>query len=244
MTILGFRPALWPTVFTIPALVVLVLLGTWQTQRLFWKRDLIATIERGIAADAVPLPAGLLDAAAWAYRRVTVRGTFDFSREYHLIAHTERGNFGYHVVVPLRRADGAGWVLVNRGWVPPSHKDPATRAAGQIAGEVTVTGLVRQPWGQGWFVPENDTAKNIWYFGDAAGMLTASGITAAPALFIEADAAPNPGGFPAGGQTRVRLPNNHLAYAVTWYSGAVVLAVIYVLWHRRRDRDAKQSGTE
>ncbi len=238
MKILGFRPAFWPTLFTIPALVLLLTLGTWQVQRLLWKLDLIASVETGLQAQPVPLPAGPLDAEAWNYRRVVVRGQFDHRHEAHLLAHSERGNFGYHVITPLKRSDAPGWVLVSRGWVPAEEKDPARRAAGQVEGEVTITGLARAPWGKNPFTPDNDLARNLWYFGDAAGMLAVAGITDAPVLFVDADASVTvPGGWPRGGHTRVSFTNNHLAYAFTWYSGALVLAVIYVLWHRRRERE-------
>ena len=36
-----------------------------------------------------------------------------------------------------------------------------------------------------------------------------------------------------GGQTRIDLPRDHLSYATTWYMLAIVLAVIFVVYHRR-----------
>ena len=45
-----FRPQLAPTLFTIPVVLVCVALGTWQLQRLEWKRELIAQREAGVAA--------------------------------------------------------------------------------------------------------------------------------------------------------------------------------------------------
>ena len=237
MTIFGFRPALWPTLFTIPALILLVTLGTWQVQRLVWKLDLIETVERGLKAEPMPLPAGDFDPADWMYRRVTVSGEFDHAKEFHLLAHSERGNFGYHVITPLKRSDAPGWVLVSRGWVPTEKKAPEDRPAGQVTGEVSITGIARLPSVQGPFMPDNEPGRNLWYFGDAAGMLAQAGISDAPLLFVDAEAsAAVPGGWPRPGHTRVNFPNNHLAYAFTWYSGAVILAVIYVLWHRRRDK--------
>lgn len=238
MTLFGFRPAFWPTLITIPALVLLLSLGTWQTKRLFWKLDLIERMERGLAAEPVALPAGKLDPAEWSYRRVNVRGVFDYAHEFHMLAHSERGNFGYLIIVPLKRTDGPGHVLVRRGWVPPEFKPAETRLPGQVAGEVTVTGVVHVPGIRGWMIPDTDTKANLWYYADARGMLAQAGIQDAPQFFIDADAAPNPGGWPRGGHARVSIPNNHLAYAFTWYSAAVVLAVIYVLWHRRRQRES------
>ena len=45
---------------------------------------------------------------------------------------------------------------------------------------------------------------------------------------VEADATPNPGGLPIGGQTRTELPNNHLQYAITWYGLAAGLLVVWI----------------
>src|SRR4029077_4397810 len=52
------RPTFWPTLFTIPALIVLIGLGVWQLERLAWKRHIIETVESRIHAAPVPLPAG------------------------------------------------------------------------------------------------------------------------------------------------------------------------------------------
>jgi len=238
--LLGSRPAFWPTLFTIPALILLLALGTWQVQRLFWKLDLLAHIQHGLALAPVPLPASIEKLEDWSYRRVTVRGRFDYTHEFHQLAHSERGNFGYRIVVPLKRSDAPGHVLVDRGWVPADLKDPAKRAEGQVQGEVAVSGIVRLQGAKGYFIPDADPKANLWYHTDIAGMLAAGNVSDAPQLIVDADDAPNPGGWPRGGQTRVDLPNNHLAYAFTWYSAAVVLLVIYVLWHRRR---AKEEGT-
>ena len=237
-----FRPAFWPTVMTVPALLALLALGSWQLYRLGWKLDLIADMEARLAAEPVALPSGALSFEAWSYRRVRVTGRFDHAKEIHMVSHSHRGNLGYHVYTPLARADGAGWVIVNRGWVPADAKAPASRAGGQVAGTVTVDGIARRGWGQAAFVPDNDRAKNVWFYADLAAIAAAMGIPA-PALFVEADAAANPGGYPLGGQTRVNLPNKHLAYATTWYALAVALVVIYVAWHRRRAKETETGET-
>jgi surfeit locus 1 family protein len=231
-----FRPTFWATVFTVPAILFMLGLGVWQLQRLQWKEALIAEIQAGVSADPVPLPSGAIDPEAWRFKRVTVTGTFDHAKEMHLLAHTERGNIGYQVITPLQRADDGTWVLVNRGWVPADDKDPATRAAGQVAGIVTITGITRPTWPQRTFVPDNEPDTNHWYFGDLAAMARHAGIEAAP-VFVEADATPNAGGLPMGGQTPVNLPNNHLQYALTWFMLAAGLGAVYVVYHWRRPTD-------
>lgn len=238
MKILGSRPAFWPTAITIPALVLLLGLGTWQVQRLFWKLDLIHTVEAGLAAPPAELPAAPFDPDAWNFRHVTVRGSFDNAHEFHLLAHSKNGNFGYQVLVPFRRSDAPGWIIVDRGWVPPEKKQQDTRKDGLIEGETTINGIAHKNWGPGPFTPTNDTARNLWFVPDVAAMARQAGIDGAvPAMLVDADATPVPGGWPMGGQTRVDFPNNHLSYAVTWYGGAIVLCFIYVIWHRRRAQE-------
>jgi surfeit locus 1 family protein len=64
-------------------------------------------------------------------------------------------------------------------------------------------------------------------------MTAADGLRRVMPFYVDADATPNPGGWPQGGLTRVRLPNHHLQYALTWFSLAAALLVIYVLYHRQ-----------
>ena len=64
-------------------------------------------------------------------------------------------------------------------------------------------------------------------------MAVADGLANAAPFYIEADATPNPGGWPKGGVTPLALPNDHLQYAITWFSLAAALVVIYVVYHSR-----------
>jgi surfeit locus 1 family protein len=146
------------------------------------------------------------------------------------------------VLTPLRLASGAV-VLVERGWIPRDLRDRARRASGNPAGEVAVEGILRlAPEGRpGWFVPDNDPAKNEWYFLDLAAMARAAGVPDALPFYVEAGPAPNPGGYPLGGQANTELRNEHLQYAITWYCLAAALAVIYLLLLRRERDTAEKS---
>ena len=229
-----FHPTRWATAMALPALVVLLGLGTWQLQRLAWKTDLIAYREAQLAAPPITLPTDLGDAgetlAALDHRRVMVTGAFLHDREIYLAA-SRRGRVGFAIITPLRRTGGAT-VLVNRGWVPATAREAALRPEGQVAGEVTVEGIVRPAARQNWLTPDNDTAKNYWFWLDVPAMAQFAGVEAPP-LVVEAGPAPIPGGLPIGKQARVDLPNDHLGYALTWYALAAALAVIYYLSQRR-----------
>jgi surfeit locus 1 family protein len=229
-----FRPRFAPTLFTIPVVAVLVGLGVWQLHRLEWKSRLIAERAAAVAAAPVTPPQTLGDAHALEFYRVTAEGIFLHNKEILLNAIAAKGDAGFDVLTPLREAAGR-IVFVNRGFVPTELKDPATRPTGQLAGMVHVSGLLRVPPEEkpGWFIPDNRPDRNDWFWIDLPAMAAADGIANAAPFYIDADPTPNPGGWPKGGVTPLALPNDHLQYALTWFSLAAALVVIYVVYHSR-----------
>jgi surfeit locus 1 family protein len=229
------RLIFWPSFFAGGAFLVLLGLGTWQVERLFWKQTIIAERQAAVTAPPVELPRSLAAARGLEFHRVRVTGTFRNDRELFLGATDDDGHPGYPVVTPLLLDVGAA-VLVDRGFIPEARKDPATRVAGEPAGAVAVTGLLRlPPAGKPyWFLPDNSAERNYWFYIDVPAMAAAARLERLLPVTIDADKTPNPGGLPQGGQTRLELPNNHLQYAITWYALAVALAVIYIIFIRRR----------
>jgi surfeit locus 1 family protein len=235
-TAAGARKSIfWPSFFAAGALATLLGLGTWQIERLIWKEGLIAARRAAVAAPAVDLPPSLAAAQDLEYHPVRVAGRFLNDRELYLGATSEEGYSGYQVITPLELADDRV-LLVDRGFVPQERKAPASRAAGEIEGETAVTGLLRiPPAGKPhWFLPDNSAQHNYWLYVDIPAMAAAAGVRHALPFYVDADATPNPGGLPVGGQTPLDLPNNHLQYAITWYALAAGLIVVYAVFIRRR----------
>jgi surfeit locus 1 family protein len=203
-------------------------LGAWQLQRLSWKLDLIARVDARVHAAPLPPPGpqawGSVSAARDEYRHVRVRGVFENDRETLTQAVTDLGP-GFWVMTPLR-TDGGQEILINRGFVPPELADRAQRAAGLPTTPVTVTGLLRISEPHGGFLRANQPAAGRWYSRDVAAIAKAHGLANVAPYFIDADSAPNAGGWPRGGLTVVRFRNSHLAYALTWFG----LAGMTVLW--------------
>jgi surfeit locus 1 family protein len=242
---------LWPTVITIPAVAVMLFLALWQLERLEWKTELIEVRQARVTAPAVSLPGPGAPADAFEYFPVRVEGSFLHDSEMYLGARSMRGNVGFQVVTPFRVAAGTGAdaeaeriILVNRGWVPDTHRDPARRPEGQVAGVLTLEGTLRWPAERAWLQPENEPDKNFWFYMDLPAMAAHAGVAANTRYYVEASALPNPGGLPIGGQTRVDLPNDHLHYALTWFALAATLIVIYVLFHYRRAEELRAGRHE
>lgn len=223
------------------ALAALVSLGTWQMQRLQWKEALIAAIAERRSASPVSLEeieAMVSSGDDIDYRAVRVSGVYDHGKERHFFA-THEGRSGYYIFTPLMLADGRA-LFVNRGFVPFEKKDASTRSEGQISGSVTVSGFARPRLSgkPSSLVPDNDIGKNIFYWKDLDAMASAAGIAAERVVpfFVDADASQNPGGLPIGGVTQFDLPNNHLQYALTWYSLAAALVGVTGVYLYRRKR--------
>ena len=228
-----FRPLLWPTLFTVPVLLALLALGSWQIERLFWKRQQIAERQAAVAAAPVAAPRSLGETRGMEFRHVIDEGVFLHDKEIFLGATSEAGRNGYQVLTPLREAEGRN-VFVNRGFIPAELKDPVKRSESQIAGTVRVQGLLRLPTGKPvWFLPDNRPDLNYWLWVDLSAMAAADKLQNVAPFYIDADSTPNPGGWPKGGITRLELRNDHLQYAITWFSLAVALIVIYFVYYRR-----------
>ncbi|SFB06032.1 surfeit locus 1 family protein [Rhizobium sp. NFR07] len=235
-------------ILVIASLALLLVLGTWQVERLYWKEGLLADIAARRSAEPVPLAEVEKALAAGEdveYRRVSLSGTFDHTKERHFFA-TFEGRTGFYIYTPMALTDGR-MILINRGFVPYEMKEPSTRAAGEVTGEQAITGYARSKLAEkpSMIVPENDLAKNIFYWKDLDAMASNAGLSNVIPMFVDADAAvTNPGGWPKGGVTQFDLPNNHLQYAVTWYGLAVaLLAVVFGMWWRsRRSPDMPDGG--
>lgn len=229
-----FRPRLVPTLFTVPAVLILIALGVWQVQRLHWKEGLIAQRDAAVAAPPIAPPQSFDAARSLEFHHIVAEGVFRNDKELYLAASSDSGEAGYQVVTPLVMSDGRT-MFVNRGFVPSELKDPSKRAAGELTGTQRVVGLLRLPsqTKPSFFLPDNRPDLNLWFWVDLPAMAKAAGVADPVPFYVDADKTPNPGGWPKGGITRLDLPNDHLQYAITWFSLAVALIVIYVLYHRR-----------
>lgn len=218
------------------AALALAALGVWQLERRVWKHELIAAVDARIAAAPVAAPGPDawpgIDAKRDAYRRVTATGVFRHDRETLVQAVTDRGA-GFWVLTPLETPGFT--LLVNRGFVPTNRRDPETRAAGNVAGTAAVTGLLRVTEPGGAFLRTNNPAAGRWYSRDVAEIAKARGLARTAPYFVDADAKPNPGGYPVGGLTVVQFRDHHMVYALTWF--ALCALSLFFAWRLWRIRD-------
>jgi cytochrome oxidase assembly protein ShyY1 len=228
-----WRRMIAPGLFTIVSLAILISLGVWQLQRKAWKEGLIATLDTQINAPPVPLPL----ASQWAemtrlnseFRRVTLRAdaiadakpVYLYTGASALRADVKQP--GYFVFAPARLPDGRV-VVVNRGYVPVDRKTEPP------VGPVEVTGYVRWAEAPGWFVSTHDAKQDIWFERDPAAMAEHRGWGSVAPFYIDQEAPVPPGGLPKPGPLAIKLRNDHLGYAITWFGLAASLAAVFVAW--------------
>lgn len=216
-------------------------LGIWQVERLQWKLDLIARVDARVHAEPVAAPGtddwANVNQADDEYRHVTMTGTYLNDKEVLVRALTERGS-GFWVLTPLR-SDNDTLTFINRGFIPDAKRDVSSRPEIQIAGETTVTGLLRMPEPDGFFLRPNDPDRNEWNSRDVAAFAKKEDLGIVAPYFIDADAKSNPGNMPIGGLTVISFRNNHLSYAITWFVLAAMIAgAAVIVWRHERKTKA------
>lgn len=219
------RKLLVPLIFGIAGVAVLVGLGIWQVQRLAWKEGVLERIETRIAAEPGPLPAEP-DPRADRYRPVVMTGRVG-EGALRVLVSRKRVGAGYRLVSPFET--GGRRVLLDRGFVPVEAEIPAPPP-----GEVRVAGNLHWPDDRNSSTPDNDVAGNTWFARDLGPMAKALGTE--PVLVIARELSPpEPSVTPLPVDTR-GIPNDHLEYAITWFSLAGIWAAMtgYLIWRIRK----------
>jgi len=230
-----FRPNLWASVAVAAALIVLVSLGAWQLNRRAESQALATLQEMRLAAP----PLGVADVdvgstntlAAMEFRPIRLTGRYLPGGEIKLLNRTRNGRPGVHLISPLLTADGAATVLVDRGWVPldGTALPPSTDS-------VTVEGYIRLFTQPPRFVPNNDPASATWFYLDRDAIAAALGLRNVVPYYVQrapGDRADD--AYPVGDVPTTTVERPHLQYALTWFALAVVLVIIYLVYHLRRD---------
>ena len=230
------------TLMTLAGLVILIGLGVWQLDRKVWKENLITTLNTRLGRAPEDLP----PRASWAqlredkeeFRRVVFPAEFLDGEE--ALVYTAGSPLrpdvkgpGYWVFAPARLAGGS-IILVNRGFVPADRKDPGTRTEGAPHGIVDIVGVLRWPETRNSFTPADDPKNNVWFLRDSNSIAKFKTWATAAPFYIDQEGPAPAGALPKPGKLEVRLPDNHLQYAITWFGLALALAGVFIVWLARR----------
>lgn len=216
-----------PGLITLVGIAVLCGLGIWQLERLEWKKGVVERLDAEYAKDA---SAAILDLGrdGLELSRGSVEGSYDFEKQFFVGPRTYTNLPGRHVFTPFVLNDRSV-VLVNRGWVPNEWKFTDESAEARNAIQTgKVTGLVRLP-DRHPFAPDNKPEFDQWYYPDLAQIEQAKKIGSLRPYIIMLESGGIESGYPVAAAIRPRLANDHLYYAVFWFTMAGILAIIFAL---------------
>lgn len=211
---------------------ILVSLGIWQVQRLAWKQEVLTRIETEIAAAPVPLRAAL-EPELRRYSPVTITGRFDTeAAPLRILASRKTIGAVYRIIRPFQ-AEDYGRILVDTGWIV----DDAEALPAPPAEAVTLVGNLDTPNEADGFTPAPDLEGNIWFARDVPEMARA--LSTEPVLVVLRDTPDSDLGVTPWPVDTAGIPNDHLQYAITWFSLALIWGAMTVYFLLRSTRSAR-----
>ena len=199
---------------------MLLSVGSWQLHRLNWKLDLISEIENSLKIN----PVELSKSNNKNYLRIKTSGTVDFDKQIYLYNLNNSGKPGFEVINPI--LIGNENYLINRGWIPFDKKD---KAEINLINSNHIIGTLKKQSKANSFKPENDIEKNYWFTLDRDDIFSYTGKKFSKyIIYINGDYK-----MPEPKVITANISNNHKKYAITWFSMAISILLIYLYFRKK-----------
>ena len=197
-------------------------LGTWQLYRLQWKLNLINQISEGLKSNPIKYSKNIKKN----YQKVVLVGEYNFKKQIYLYSLNSKGQPGFDVVTPFQTVNKEN-VLVNRGWIKKELKnDPKIDYPKKI-----ITGMLRMANRKNIFTPDNDINANIWFSVNLEDLQKITDKKFNKFIVYLEDKNIN---TPKPKKITVDVPNNHLKYAITWYSISISILFYYLYFRKKK----------
>ena len=208
------------SVFVYFVILTLLFLGFWQIYRLNWKLELIEQIENSLKND----PVELSNIEKKNYLRIKTSGNIDFDKQIYLYNLNDAGKPGFEVINPIKIGDEN--YLMNRGWIPFEKKDlPEINLVDQNK----IVGTLMLQTKPSTFKPENDIEKNYWFTLNREDISKFTGRNFSEyVIYLNGDYK-----IPKPRVITAKISNNHKKYAITWFSMAISILLIYLYFRKK-----------
>ena len=199
---------------------MLVSLGSWQLYRLNWKLNLLSEIENSLKND--PVEFSKVDKKN--YLRIKTSGIVDFNKQIYLYNLNESGKPGFEVINPII-IDNENY-LINRGWIPFDKKD---KPEVNLINEGNIIGTLKLQHKASTFKPDNDINKNYWFTLNREDIFKYTGKKFSDyIIYLNGDYK-----LPKPKVITANISNNHKKYAITWFSMAISILLIYLYFRKK-----------
>jgi surfeit locus 1 family protein len=235
-------------VFTLAMVAIFVGLGLWQLQRRTEKHALIAALSERLAAMPEPLPQpsrwAALTPASDEFRRVRFSATYAQMPDAMVyssgsVVREDISGPGTWAFLPTRSSRGES-VVVNAGFVQNTLQDRSfqDRAVARLTKDapVELTGYIRFPEQAGLLTPAENTVNRLWFVRDHLAMARRLGWGEVAPFYIDLEQPVPENGIPKPGPLTVHLKDDHLQYAITWFTLAGAVLIAFAVWLRGQRR--------
>ena len=208
------------SVFVIFFILVFIALGSWQIIRLNWKNNLILEIENSLKNP----PVELTQSKKANYLKIKTSGSIDLNKQIYLYNLNDSGTPGFEVINPIL-IDNENY-LINRGWIPFEKKDSQEI---NFFDENNIIGTLKLQGRKNIFKPDNNIEENYWFSLNREDILKFTGKEFSKyIIYLDGNyQAPIPKKITAN------ISNNHLKYALTWFSLAISILLLYLYFRKK-----------
>jgi cytochrome oxidase assembly protein ShyY1 len=232
--------------FTAVMVAIFIGLGVWQLHRRTEKHALIAALDARVTTAPAALPPssewGRLNAAADEFRRVRFTATYLKLPDAMVYSagsavREDVSGPGTWAFLPARLPSGET-VVIDAGFVANTMQERSVQdraTAKLVTGDpVTLTGYLRFPEGAGLLTPAENRDKRLWFTRDHLAMARALGWGEVAPFYIDLETPVPDNGIPRPGPLTPHLRDDHMQYAITWFSLAAALLIAFAVWARGR----------
>ena len=199
---------------------MLLSLGSWQLYRLNWKLNLLSEIENSLKNN--PVEFSKVDKKN--YLKIKTSGIIDFNKQIYLYNLNESGKPGFEVINPIIINNEN--YLINRGWIPFDKKD---KPEVNLINESNIIGTLKLQHKASTFKPDNDINKNYWFTLNREDIFKYTGKKFSDyIIYLNGDYK-----LPKPKVITANISNNHKKYAITWFSMAISILLIYLYFRKK-----------
>ena len=208
------------SVFVIFFILVFILLGSWQIIRLNWKNNLILEIETSLKKT----PVQLSETNVANFLKIKTSGSIDFDKQIYLYNLNDSGTPGFEVINPIL-IDNENY-LINRGWIPFEKKDSQEI---NFFDENSIIGTLKIQGRKNIFKPDNDIEENYWFSLNREDILKFTGKEFSKyIIYLNGNYQ-----LPKPKKITANISNNHKKYAITWFSLAISILLLYLYFRKK-----------
>ncbi|WP_116811263.1 SURF1 family protein [Steroidobacter cummioxidans] len=237
-----WRPSMFGAALTVLGVTFFIWLGFWQLGRADQKQALLDQYALGQQSQLEITPQNAASLAR--YQRARVAGRFDPAHQILLDnMPSHAGQPGYRVLTPFETA--AGWLLVDRGWLPLGATRSELPDVSVGNDERTITGTVDAlpRAGLELATPPIDASApwpRVLNFPQQSALEQQFGHPLIPGILL-LDAS-QPEGYERVWEAHLGFaPERHVGYAVQWFALALAAVVLFIVTSFRTKKATDES---